>query len=220
MKPKHNNLLLWAAALLIACGLGLAVSSPFGSDRTLLGVGISLLGIVIFAPAAAASVAYDVETGATRPSGARPFLRLLSFVILIAGLLTCLKFSYHDIDMVQTLKSEGVKIQATVISRDRLPTSVVTGRVIYAYRAEKIAVEDSFPIPRARYGEYWVGRPLLLTYLPGNARVHLLGAVTGAALAHQLLLWTLIVLNVLGLLGMPALLLEMRTRASGAMAHG
>ena len=220
MKPKHNNLLLWAAALLIVCGLGLAASAPFGSDRTLLGVGISLLGIVIFAPAVAASVAYDIETGAMRPSGARPFLRLLSFTVLLAGLAVCLKFSYQDIDTVRALKSEGVKLQATVISRDRLPTSVVTGRVIYAYRAEKIAVEDSFPIPRPRYGEYWTGRPLLLTYLPGNVRVHQLGAVTGATLARHLLLWTLIVLNVLGLLGMPALLLEMRTRAGGAMAHG
>ncbi len=221
MKQTQSVIIIVFGLLLVVVGFALALTSSIGPDSTLLGAGISLLGIVIFAPMLASGMAHEIDNSANNPVASRPFLRKGLYMVLIVGLLVSLKFGVQDLGTVRELQTEGEKLQATVISRDRLPATMAMGRAIYAYRVANVAVEDSFPIPRSRYSEYWTGRPLLVTYLPGNVRVHRLGEVNGATIVRQLLLWTLVMLNVTGLLGLPVLLLEMRARAGReTLNHG
>ncbi|HLK59482.1 MAG TPA: DUF3592 domain-containing protein [Chthonomonadaceae bacterium] len=128
----------------------------------------------------------------------------------------------HNIGDLSALRDRGRTAQAQVIGREIVPPQASVGYVHYAFKVERFAVENRFPVPRAAYPEYPTGRAFTVTYLPEHPHTHQMGLVDGARVLRSEVMAVLLgILGVLAL-GLPLLAIEaaLHTRRPGSTPRG
>ena len=206
---RLSPLLAIAGLVLVSCGAVLAVSAPFGGDRMFCGLALNLLGLTAIYVGFLGSAAMPGPREPRRPRtfGLAAGRLFLGFALLAAAGLI-LWFGGSDLRDVYDLDVRGRTTDAVVVTRDRVPATSLMGRAYYAYRISGNAIEDTLAIRRADYSDYWTGRPIPVTYLPSNPRLHRIGRVGAASVIRVGIFWFALLLNAAGFLGLPWLLLE------------
>lgn len=75
------------------------------------------------------------------------------------------------------LRNQGRYVNAQVTGFEPLPKDTRIGYVHYAFNAGTRAIDNRFPYPTSRFGEYPIGAPIPVTYLPGQPHIVRMGRV-------------------------------------------
>jgi hypothetical protein len=143
----------------------------------------------------------------------RPVLRVAR-LCLFCGLLIWIASGFWggmvDIGETWTLWRQGQRTTAQIIGRDIVRDPAAGGPVHYAFRVGGRAIVGHYNASPEEYANAWTGRPLPVTYLPSDPRIHRRGVAEGHTVLEMCRKWGWSLLEGLLLLGAPFLALERR----------
>jgi hypothetical protein len=207
-------------ALLIALGAaGLAGASALTtgampeSGRQLAGLALEVLGAALLAlglcglllPRAQLLWSRDlrVATQALR-------LMMLLGVVAVSGF--GLWIGGSDFRELRALQTEGRTTEAQITTIQTVGATSRLRRVGYAFKVGYDVTTGELEMTRDEIKNLRMGAPLVVTFLPSNARVYRLGTVDGGRVLRRGVMLSLFVLRGVAWFGLPFLFLERQRR--------